>query len=109
MSRGEPVISVGYPQFANDEAIIGRMMSGRIQAEYLHKSDPYEYRTFELPFPAFPGQSGSVVLRADEKTEAIGTVTESVTYSSEFNGEMTQAHWTIAASFTPLKDWIDTL
>lgn len=107
--RGESVISVGYPQFANDEAIIGRMMSGRIQAEYPYKSEPYEYRAFELPFPAFPGQSGSAVLRADEKTEAIAIVTESITYSSELNGEVTQAHWTIAASFTPLKGWIDTL
>lgn len=69
-----------------------------------------EYRAFELPFPAFPGQSGSVVLRADHKTEAIGIVTESITYASEENGEPTaQAHWTIAASLTPIRDWIDSL
>ena len=84
-------------------------MSGRIQAEYTYTSDPYEYRAFELPFPAFPGQSGSVVLRADHKTEAIGIVTESITYSTEIDGEKTQAHWTIAASLTPIQDWVSSL
>ena len=103
-------MSIGFPLFANEDRIIGRMMSGRIQAEYSYTSDPYEYRAFELPFPAFPGQSGSVVLRADHKTEAIGIVTESITYASEEDGEPTaQAHWTIAASLTPIRDWIDSL
>lgn len=106
---GEDVISVGYPLLANEKPVKRRLMQGHLQASYSYHADPYEYSAFELPFPAFPGQSGSPVIRDWAREEAIGLVTESVRYSTELGVDRTEAHWTIAASLAPLADWIASL
>ena len=106
---GEDVVSVGYPLLADEKPVKRRLMQGHLQASYVHLADPYEYSAFELPFPAFPGQSGSPVIRDWAREEAIGVVTESVRYSTELGEDRTEAHWTIAASLAPLADWMESL
>ena len=106
---GEDIVSVGYPLLANEKPIKRRLMRGHLQASYVYRADPYEYSAFELPFPAFPGQSGSPVIRDWAREEVIGLVTESVRYSTELGEDRTEAHWTIAASLAPLADWMESL
>ena len=106
---GEEVFSVGYPLLANEKPVTMRLMRGHLQASYVYRADPYEYSAFELPFPAFPGQSGSPVIRDWSREEVIGLITESVRYSTELSEDRTEAHWTIATSLAPLSDWIESL
>ena len=84
-------------------------MRGHLQASYVYRADPYEYSAFELPFPAFPGQSGSPVIRDWAREEVIGLITESVRYSTELGEDRTEAHRTIATSLAPLADWTELL
>ena len=106
---GEDVFSVGYPLLADEKPVRVRMMQGHVQARYPYRAAPYEYEALELPFPAFPGQSGSPVVRDWARQEAIGVVTESVRYSTELGEDRTEAHWTIASSLAPIGDWLDSL
>lgn len=84
-------------------------MQGHIQAQYRYRVPPYEYDAIELPFPAFPGQSGSPAIRDWARQECIGVVTESVRYATELGDDRTEAHWTIAASLAPIGDWLESL
>lgn len=106
---GEDIISLGYPSLADEKSVRMRMMRGHLQALYLHRTARYEYRALELPFPAFPGQSGSPVIRNWARNEVIGVVTDNVMYSSERGGDRTEAYWTLAASLAPLAEWLDAL
>ena len=106
---GEEVISVGYPLLADERPIPRRLMRGHLQSLYPYRGQPYEYTAFELPFPAFPGQSGSPVIRDWARQEVIGVVTESIRYTTELDEDRTEAHWTLAASLAPLADWLDSL
>lgn len=106
---GEEVISVGYPLLANEKPVRTRLMKGHLQASYPYRSHPYEYSAFELPFPAFPGQSGSPLIRDWARHDVVGVVTESIRYSSELGEDRTEAYWTIAASLAPLTDWMESL
>ena len=106
---GEEILSIGYPLLANEKPVKTRTMRGHLQARYVYQADPYEYSAFELPFPAFPGQSGSPVIRDWAREEVIGVVTESIKYSTELGDDRTEARWTIAASLAPLADWTASL
>ena len=106
---GEDVFCVGYPLLANEKPVNIRLMQGHLQASYAYHADHYEYRAFELPFPAFAGQSGSPVIRDWARNEVIGLVTESIRYSTALGEDRTKAHWTMAASLTPLADWLESL
>ncbi len=106
---GENILSVGYPILADEKLLRIRMLKGHVQALYRHRAGPYEYGALELPFPAFPGQSGSPVLRDRARNEVIGVVTKSVMYSSERGENRTDAYWTLAASLAPLTAWLDSL
>lgn len=106
---GEDIIALGYPLLADERSVRMRIMKGHLQALYAYRTALYEYRAFELPFPAFPGQSGSPVIRDWARNEVIGVVTENVTYSSERGENRTDASWTLAASLAPLAEWLEAL
>ncbi len=106
---GEEVISYGYPLMANDPPINPRLMKAHIQSRYPYASEPYEYFAYELAFPAFPGVSGSPVVRNSARDQVIGVVTEGVHYSSQLGEDRTEASWTIAVALPPLDDWMSTL
>ena len=84
---GEEVISYGYPLMANERPINPGLMKAHIQSRYPYTSEPYRYTAYELAFPAFPGVSGSPVIRDWERQEAIGLVTEGMHYSSELGDD----------------------
>lgn len=106
---GEDVISFGFPLMANERPINPRLMKAHIQSQYWYSSEPYEYLAYELAFPAFPGVSGSPVLRNSARNSVIRLVTEGIHYSSELGDDRTQASWTIAASLAPLGEWVHGL
>ena len=106
---GENIIALGYPLLADEWSVRMRVMKGHLQALYSYRTALYEYRAFELPFPAFPGQSGSPVIRDWARNEVIGVVTENVMCSSERGENGTDANWTLAASLAPLAEWLDAL
>ena len=71
------------------------------------------YSSYELGFPAFPGQSGSPVfldnLTPRARNKALGVVTKWISFRSEIQGDVSKASWAIGASLTPLSDWIKAL
>ena len=77
----------------------------------------YEYKAYELAFPAFPGQSGAPVILdnfrvSEPRNYAAGVVTESVSYSSAHgdSAEATAAgYWAIGASLDAIGDWLRQL
>ena len=94
---------------ANERPINPRLMKAHIQSQYSYASEPYEYLAYELAFPAFPGVSGSPVLRDSARNEVIGIVTEGIHYTSQLGDDRTEASWAIAAALPPLNDWVHEL
>ena len=111
---GDEILSYGFPLVGNEKPIPSRLMKGHIQRVFDRRprsDSAYEYKAYELAFPAFHGQSGAPVildhLRVPEPRHnpdpscrvvpgqsvlqlrlftsgqyAAGVVTESVSYSS---------------------------
>ena len=107
---GEEVISYGFPHMGAEKPIPPRLMKGHLQRQFQYKDEHYTYSSYELGFPAFPGQSGSPVVldnfTPNARQNAIGVVTRSISFKSERAGDVSEASWAIAASLTPLSDWI---
>ncbi len=109
LNLGDNAVSFGYPALANERPLKLRVMRGHLQSLYEVRDDPFLYDGIELPFPSFPGQSGSPVVLDSNSDEAIGIVTQSIRYTSEQAEEQTEAHWTIAANLISLAEWVTTL
>lgn len=108
---GQPVEAYGFAWIGNERPIPGRLMQGHIQCHFLRKKTSYEYRAYELSFPAFHNLSGTPLFcptgyPGEHTISAIGVITDSVSYSSEQEGLHIHASWSLAASFHPLKEWI---
>lgn len=107
---GEGVASYGFPSVK--EQVQPRFMKGHIQRHFRNRDHGYDYRAFELAFPAFPGQSGSPVFKDSNRQEVVGLVTASTSYFStkRDSGQLTAAgFWAIGASITPLSEWVRTI
>lgn len=109
---GEPVISFGFTiRKDNDDpqpyAEPPRVLRGHIQQHKPVVFDQAEYMHYELPFPAFAGNSGSPVLRDANWGEAIGVVTNGLRFSTRIDDITTIAWWTMAASLHSTRDWLD--
>ena len=117
---GDEILSYGFPLIGNEKPIPTRLMKGHIQRVFdrLPLGDSaYEYKAYELAFPAFPGQSGAPVILdnfrvSEPRNYAAGVVTESVSYSSAHgdSAEATAAgYWAIGASLDAIGDWLRQL
>ena len=67
----ENVIAIGYPVLANEDRIRVRLMSGSVQSDYMHERLTYRYTALELPFPSFPGQSGSPLILDESRVMSL--------------------------------------
>ena len=117
---GDEIVSYGFPLVGTEKPIPARIMKGHIQMVFDRRprgDSAYEYKAYELAFPAFPGQSGAPVildnLRVPEPRQyAAGVVTESVSYSS-VPGDSAEAtamgHWAVGASLDAIGDWLRQL
>ena len=117
---GDEILSYGFPLVGTEKPIPPRLMKGHIQMVFDRRprgDSAYEYKAYELAFPAFPGQSGAPVildhLRVPEPRKyAAGVVTESVSYSS-IQGDSAEAtaigYWAIGASLDAIGDWLRQL
>ena len=117
---GDEILSYGFPLVVNEKPILPRLMKGHIQMVFDRRprgDSAYEYKAYELAFPAFPGQSGAPVildhLRVPEPRQyAAGVVTESVSYSS-VRGDSAEAtavgYWAVGASLDAIGDWLRQL
>lgn len=117
---GDEIISCGFPLVGVEKPIPHRIMRGHIQMVFDHRShiDPgYEYKAYELAFPAFPGQSGAPVILSNLRVRhprkyAVGVVTESVSYSS-LPGDSPEAtamgHWAVGAALDAISGWLREL
>ena len=117
---GDEIMSYGFPMVGTEKPIPSRVMKGHIQMEFNRRprgDSAYEYKAFELAFPAFPGQSGAPVIldhfRVPEPRKyAAGVVTESVSYSSaqgDSAGATAMGHWAVGASLDAISDWLRQL
>ena len=107
---GESVSSFGYPSL--EKPVQPRLMKGHIQRQFRHRKDGYDYRAFELAFPAFPGQSGSPVFDDFNRNAVMGLVTALTSYVWTEKGASqptTAGFWAIGASITPLADWVRSI
>ena len=88
---GEEVLSYGFPQMGTEKPIPPRLMKGHLQRQFQYQDELYEYKSFELGFPAFHGQSGSPVildnLTKGARKKVIGLVTKSISFKSETGGQ----------------------
>ncbi len=108
----EDILAYGFPMVGNEKPIHPRMMKGHIQAKYDHASADgrYRYRAYELSFAAFPGLSGAPVFRdLDRRDQAIGIVTDRISYATEQGAHETKAYLSLAAALHPVADWIESL
>lgn len=107
---GEDVLSYGFPPL--EKPVKPRLMKGHIQSQFREREDGYDYRAFELAFPAFPGQSGSPVFGDWRRNSVMGIVTQYKSYTLTEKGApqpSTAGYWAIGASITPLADWIQLI
>ena len=107
---GESVSSFGYPSL--EKPVQPRLMKGHIQRQFRHRKDGYDYRAFELAFPAFPGQSGSPVFDDFNRNAVMGLVTALTSYVWTEKGASqptTAGFWAIGPSITPLADWVRSI
>lgn len=100
----------GFPPIAMEKPVRSRWIAGTIQSRFVQVRNHFRYEAFELGFPAFHGLSGAPLLLNDTlyntRDHVVGVVTDAVEYSSELKGQEVKAHWAVAASLTPLHDWI---
>ena len=117
---GDEILSYGFPLVGNEKPIPPRLMKGHIQMVFDRRprsNSAYEYKAYELAFPAFHGQSGAPVildnlLVPEPRQYAAGVVTESVSYSSAHgdSAEATAAgYWAVGASLDAIGDWLRQL
>ena len=106
---GEEVEAYGFPMVGIERPIPPRLMQGHIQCKLTRKTDHYAYSAYELSFPAFHNLSGAPLFRSWQRSQVIGVVTDSTTYSSEAGRSHTHASWTLASALLPLKDWISAV
>ena len=117
---GDEVISCGFPLVGVEKPIPRRVMKGHIQMVFHRRSrvdSGYEYKAYELAFPAFPGQSGAPVILdnlrvLNPRQYAVAVVTESVSYSS-LPGDSAVAtamgYWAVGAALDAISDWLREL
>lgn len=117
---GDEVMSCGFPLVGVEKPIPRRVMKGHIQMVFDRRSrvdSGYEYKAYELAFPAFPGQSGAPVILdhlcvLEPRQYAVAVVTESVSYSS-LRGDSAEAtamgYWAVGAALDAISGWLREL
>lgn len=117
---GDEVMSYGFPLVGVEKPIPRRVMKGHIQMVFDRQSrvdSGYEYKAYELAFPAFPGQSGAPVILdhlrvLKPRQYAVAVVTESVSYSS-LPGDSAEAtamgYWAVGAALDAISGWLREL
>ena len=81
-------------------------MRGHIQCVLTRTKRHYSYCAFELSFPAFHKLSGAPVYIQRDREYVIGVITDSTSHGSLQGAEHTYASWSLAASLTPLVNWL---
>ena len=105
----EPVLSYGYTIQSQDRKVDGRLMRGHIQRRIVKIGETAQHVDYELSFPAFPGHSGSPIMRDENRQEVIAVTTHGYSFSSTLGEAQTTAHWTIAAALHSVADWLREL
>ena len=106
---GEVVASFGYTLRSEDSSVELRWMQGHIQRHIFKVGEEGTAHDYELPYPSFPGNSGSPVMLGADPRKVIAVTTHGRTFSCKVGEATTIAHWTVAAALSPIADWLNEL
>ena len=106
---GTEVSSIGFPVLPDETPVNIRLMAGQIQSRYVFEKAPYVYDAFELSFAVFGGHSGSPLVLEHARKNVIGVTTNCKILTHIVNEKEIASMYAVAASLSPLEDWLDNL